>query len=304
MEAIADQIEATIKADLIRRMGGDGSGEFAAMGLASIVIVYLNWRARFIPTGPRRVLLSRELVASAKYAEHRPVVDAIAAKIESGQDLTPHLSKGIKTVHAPASMRGAGGRRADLDRLVAEWGIHHLHLSLDVRSDGFVPRTGDLLFGFFAEDAAFLIGVFPHGSWARQAIAEIAVRNWPDAGIFTASNMALGLSHHYSDEDELKLRNAGVSTLREIDGRVWTSSRAGQSLAGTPIWATRETNVLMHSLYQLRELSEADLRALIEVRGANLAGAAPSLTTEVEGEIFRVRESVTGIVIWEAAVHG
>jgi hypothetical protein len=304
MDEVADRIEATIKADLIRRMGGDVSGEFAAMGVANIVIVYLNWRARFIPTVPRRVRLSRELIASAKYTEHRRVVDAITAKIEGGEDLTPHLSKDIWTVYIPAAKRRAGGRRADLDRLTAEWGIHHLHLSLDIRSNGFVTRTGDLLFGFFAADEAFLIGVFPHGSWARQEIAEIAVRNWPDAGIFTGSNGPMSLAQHYSDEDELKLRNAGVSTLREIDGRVWMSSRAGQSGAGTPIWATRDTNVLMHSIYQLRDLSDADLRARIQVGGAELGGSVPRLTTEVDGEVFRVRESVTGIVIWEASVHG
>lgn len=299
------QLRAMIKADLIQRMGGDISGDFATMDVASILITYLNWRARFIPPHPRRVHLSRELLSSSKYAEHRPAIDAIVAKIATGEDLTAHLSKDIGTVHVARAKRpSGGGGRSDLDRLIAEWGIHHLHLSLAVQNNGFVTRTGDLLFAYFAADDAFLIGVFPHGSWARLQIAAVTVRNWPGANIFTPLNGVLGLEEAFSDEDRLRLRRAGLSTPFGIDGRVWMASRGGQSTAGTPMWVTTDSNVLMHSLNQLRDLDDAGLRTAIIGAGGDLGGAEPKLAPETDGEIFRIRDSVTGTVVWEAAVIG
>ncbi len=152
------------------------------MPLGSLVITYLNWRTRFISARPRRVHLSRELLSSAKYRSHRASVHAIVSKIESGEDLTPHLSRGTKTAYATTGQSRRG--RPDLDRLIADWDIHHLHLATTLDSDGYVTRTGDLLFGHFAPDDAYLIGVFPHKSWAALEIAEITMRNWREARIF------------------------------------------------------------------------------------------------------------------------
>ncbi len=304
VDEVVDRVEAMIKADLIQRMGGATTEELSTMSVADIVIKYLTWRSRFIHPHRRRVHLSRELVSSGKYAEHRPVVDAIARKIEGGDDLIAHLSRGTRTVHMPAAKRRSARGRLDLDRLVAEWGIHHLHLALDVQDNGFVRRSGDLLFGCFATDDAYLIGVFPHGSWALAKIVEICVRDWPDASIFTALNGVVGLAEPCSDEDRLVLRKAGLSTPVEVDGRVWVSSQAGQSTAGTPIWAARDSNVLMHSLNQLRKLDDADLRAAILRTGGEVGGEEPSLATEIDGETYRLRETTTGAVIWQVTVAG
>ena len=54
-------------------------------------------------------------------------------KIEAGDRLAPNLSRAVKLAHDPK------GRR-DKDRLIADWGLHHLHLSGTVEADGFVQR--------------------------------------------------------------------------------------------------------------------------------------------------------------------
>ena len=44
-------------------------------------------------------------------------------------------------------------QKNDRDLLIADWGIHHLHFSTQIESDGFVIRTRDLLSAYFAPDA-------------------------------------------------------------------------------------------------------------------------------------------------------
>ena len=37
------------------------------------------------------------------------------------------------------------------------------------------------------------------------------MRNWPQSGIFRASEYVLGLTQSFSDEDRASLRNAGIN---------------------------------------------------------------------------------------------
>lgn len=245
-------LEEMIRQDLIGRLGPDPSGEIGGMSLSDLLIVYLNWRGRFIPSRPRTAHLSSELLASAKYRQHRTALDAIVAKVEAGDDLTPHLSTRIGTPYEPTTSRTASrAGRKDLDLLVAEWNIHHLHLSAAVGSDGFVGRTQDLLFANFQPNEAYLIAVYAHGDWTRTELGVISVRNWPDSGIFQKLNGVLGLAQPVADTDLPALRKVGVTTLLEFDGAVYAP--AGQTTAGTPIAATVYADQVTQTLRTLRE---------------------------------------------------
>jgi len=253
MTDLVNDLEEMIRTDVLAALGADSSGELEAMSLSRLLIVYLNWRSRFITAVPRAVHLSSELAASPKYSEHRGNIDTLVEKIESGSDLTPHLSKAIQSAYVPVARRkSAIGPRADLDRLRAEWGIHHLHLSSEMDPDGFVKRDDDLLFALFRAKDAFLIGIQDHGGWANTELVRIAVENWPDAGVFIQSRGSIGLSQHFSDEDRLLLRNAGVTTPVEVRGKIYMPP--GQSLAGTSSTATTVSNQIMWGLRDLRRI--------------------------------------------------
>jgi hypothetical protein len=233
-------------------MPPDPGGDLAAMSLSDLLIVYGNWRARIPSEAPREVHRSRRLSDNAKLTEHRGAFDAIVSKIEGGEDLVPHLSKRVAVAYDPPGQNQRNQHRHDLDLLVADWGIHHLHLSATIQADGFVARTGDLLFARFTETAAYLIDVLPHNSWTEISLLESLVREWPSAELLHGSLSDLRLvSPPPSEEDRRRLRNAGVSQLVEIDGRVYMPP--SQTSAGTPMEVTRRVNALIHKLNYWRQ---------------------------------------------------
>ena len=83
------------------------------------------------------------------------------------------------------------GRRADLDMLLNDWNVHHLHIGRNRDESGFIERGNDLIFGIFHENKAFLIGAYVHGDWAKKEIAEIIQNEWPQIGNFVALNSVL-----------------------------------------------------------------------------------------------------------------
>lgn len=303
MSQVADQLEELIRRHLLGEMGTHASRDLASVSLASLVITYLNWRSRFIPARPRRVHLAAELLASPKYKEHRVAVDELERKIRACEDLKPNLSRAVATAYVPRASRSTKPhRRADLDLLVAEWGIHHLHLSSTMARDGFVERGNDLLFGHFAEHDAYLIGIFPHGAWAIKEVARVCVRNWPAAEIFHEARGVLGLAQPDADDDpRLRLRQAGVTSFLEIDGRVYMPQ--GQTTAGTPMHATQSSNQLMHALRRLRDDLAAEPEALVRNAGGDLAGRPPDWEAVQVAGGFVVRERGTGVSVWRCSFY-
>ena len=87
-------------------------------------------------------------------------------------------------------MQPPNRREADRDKMLAAWGIHHLHLSSAPGEGGFTARGPDLLYAMFQPDDAYLLGIYTHNDWARKELVEVIVNNWPDAGLFLKSSYA------------------------------------------------------------------------------------------------------------------
>lgn len=251
-DAFVDELERLINEHILSEMSADTSGELAAKPLGDLLLIYGNWRSRFVRPQVRTANLSSNLRASPKLREHKAAVDELVRAIEAGHDLTPRLSRGIKTAYEPAAARTTElHRRRDLDLLISDWGLHHLHLGTTTDADGFVARTGDLLFAGFSDDAAYLLGIYPHGSWALQELIEILVTDWPGTPLVAASLTGLGLARRPSDAEHLQARNGGVAQLVEVNGTVYMPG-GGMTTAGTPVDVTMRRNAIMDALDRLR----------------------------------------------------
>ena len=153
----------------------------AAKGIGDLLSIYFNWLHRLVPARPRQIHRSRSLLANPLAADpvHRQGLDQLIEKIENGTDIAPHLSRGILCGFKPKDPTKPKAllKRPDLDLLLNDWGIHHLHISTKLDKDGFVERRPShpprpLLFGIFRPDAAYLIDLMQHGDWTHTHLLE------------------------------------------------------------------------------------------------------------------------------------
>ena len=272
----------------------------AAMNISELLISYLNWSSRFISASPRRVHISE--VLSAK----RPLADAaleagltqILALIAEGGDLTPHLSRGVK-ISIDARPRNGQGRR-DLDLMLNDWGVHHLHLSTQVMDDGFVARTGPVLFAIFRADDAFLIDIIDHSNgqphvWTQKHILEIMARQWPNEQLILEMKGALP-SRDLTDYERQALRDNHVNASIIIDGRGYMS-RFGLTASGIATQTTLKVNHLLRHV----EIMERDLRQRSGPTWENLSNAGIQLADpeRVHFAFLSHGHAVTGYALFD-----
>jgi hypothetical protein len=152
-------IEINLKNDLTEHLQNDLKTNGVDFDSEDILLSWLSYQKKVIPTNKRAVFLSPELI---ERDEDR--VNIIAEKLKNGECLKEYLSKNIF--------------KQKNDLLLNDWGIHHIH---------FEPKgTKDLLFAFIVQNAAFLITIMPHekeGSdfitWANKDLIQIIYDNWP-----------------------------------------------------------------------------------------------------------------------------
>jgi hypothetical protein len=233
---------------MTRELPLDPTGTMRELDFRTLHQEYATWKGRVPAARPRRVHVSPELLANAERLAYGDGLAAVLREIANGDDLRPRMSTATEHAYAPfvpPLLARRRPRERHVDRLLADWGLHHVHLGHEPHRErrNFVKRTPHVLFIAFKRDDAYLVDVAEHESdganWSALAILEVIVRNWPDEGILHASNYATGLvGGNWSDKDRQELRRAGISTgATEIDGRLW--SAGGQSLAGTPMHIAR-----------------------------------------------------------------
>ena len=171
------------------------------MDAHSLLVIYFDWTRRFVPPVLWAVHRSQALNNNSYLTDpnYQSAFDHIVAALHVGGDIGPHLSRGImigyesptrlaheaaqSTTSAMKAKKVKTKTRRDLDLMLNDWGLHHLHLSVNKEKDGWVTRTGPVLFAVFKPNQAYLIDIRPHGSWYHEDLIRIIVEEWPDAGI-------------------------------------------------------------------------------------------------------------------------
>lgn len=208
--------------------------------------------SRLIRPVPRQVHISHSLQAKLLQSPHAAVVRHIVSDIEQGANLKPYLSKLVNTaVQIPTTPKKLGQRR-DLDLLLTDWGMHHLHLSTTVEPNGFVTRTGDLLFAVFRPRDAYLIDIEPHRSWTKKSLIRILHKELPGARATHVLRGVVDISYEPTEDEHRRVRNAGGGIVVMIDNEaVWPGS--GVTAAGTSIKASEDSDLLIEKLEAFEE---------------------------------------------------
>ena len=205
----------------------------------AVVHTFLNLTKRLVRPTPRVVLKTRTFSCPNDLL---PGLSAVEQKITAGEDISPYLSRLLRN---PSFN----------DPLLNDWGIHHVHLGTTLDQDGFVNRTGPVLFARFDNANAYFIDVLPHGSWSLQRLVKDLHDNWPDSIKRFRLNGVLALSTTVSDKDVATLRKGNVNTMVDLgDGIVYAPIGGGYATSGL------STEVVIQSdrcAMRLRQMQQA-----------------------------------------------
>jgi hypothetical protein len=296
---------ASVRKSVLKCLPHDGSDRkvvaaLSAMEPSQLLVLYINWSNRFIRPVRRQVMTSRAFDQNPIVNERSVAVAQIINDIEQGRDLTKYLSRRLKTGFELPRNPGKKNlnRLEHLDLLLNEWGIHHLHVSTIVESDGFVQRDDPLLFAIFTSQRAFLIDVMGHKDFANDRLIRMVLDTWPDEGLVSELKGVMGGKSTYTKEDRAMLRSAGISTFVQIDQRVF-SPGTGISTAGTSMKATSLCGRIMRTLKRFEDQVKADPNRIVALIRQH--GCRPSDTPDFEFAIFQsgfgVIETTSGAAI-------
>lgn len=241
--------------DLYRDWVAHLKNELAAFGYdttqmhspEAVVHTFLNLTKRLVRPMPRTVLKAQNFSCPSDLATGLIEVER---KIVSGEDLSPYLSRRLRN---PLFN----------DPLLNDWEIHHVHLGTTVDSDGFVVRTGPVLFARFDNANAYLIDVLSHGSWSLQRLVKELHDNWPDSIRNCRLNGVLGLAMSVSDEDVATLRKGNVSTMVDLGGGVvYAFIGGGYSASGLSSEVVVESNRCARRLRQMQHAIVQDIKVI------------------------------------------
>lgn len=132
-----------------------------AMPIQQVILAYITWRLRCIPSKPRKVSLWSGGVTPLQFQTAKSKLWPLLQKVEAGEDLTPHLSnlvmtKGIVLPGASPALRGK-----DKDMTLTRFGLHHFHVG-ELSSNNPRGRSGCLVFAEVLDKEFRVIAIADH----------------------------------------------------------------------------------------------------------------------------------------------
>ena len=213
-----------------------------------VVHTFLNLIKRLVKPIPRTILKARTFNCPP---ELMTGLSLLEQKIISGQDVSPHLSKLLKT---PSYN----------DPLLNDWGIHHIHLGENIESDGFIGRTGPVLFARFDNAHAYLIDVLPHGSWTLQRLVKDLHENWPDSIKHFRLNGVVGLSRTVSDSDLVTLRKNNINSMVDVGNAIYAPIGGGYSSSGLSTAVVIQSDRYRSRISQMQETIILNIKSIAD----------------------------------------
>lgn len=254
------------------------------LDFGELVVRYLEMVNRRISEVPRKVRLSEEIHSSLgrlsatdsdapeernKKSEAWRAVFFLRHRFESGKNVNGFLSKGIEY---------ATGRRSK-DGLLWDFGMHHLHLSMELTQSGFVERSDYLLFVIVTDESAYFVDVRPHRDpqglvWVRQDLLKIVESNWPE---LIEPNVLKGIlpGTPVSDDERKALRKSNMVSAMEVNGAVAVPLGGGTTMDGSSLTCRVRAMQLLHEVRRHQELFEShasEIASRLKEHGIDCSG--------------------------------
>lgn len=223
--------------------------------------VYFNIEQRLVENRQREIHISNHFSCPPELERGWEI---LKNKIESGQDIKPHLSKLVL-------------KPTNKDSLLNDWRVHHFHLGEELQGE-FTKRTGPLLFAIVADNDFYAIDIFSHGKWADDSIVEIIHENWPDIISNYKIQNAESLSHKETSQERLGLRKNQINSFFECsDGTVYAPIGGGSATSGYNVENTLRIIKQKKFLKHLQDFLENEL---------------PNLRGDFEGQGYEGEETL------------
>lgn len=233
-----------------------------------MLIDLVEWLLRLPARSPRRVHLSWRSRSRILTLLEFEGMERVTTCLDTGRNLLPFLGDASRTIRQrsreiPKTGPAIGKKRWQPDWMFSDWGIHHFHLGPDLEAKGEkVLRSAKVLFAYLTEEDAYLIDVLPHRradggiTWADKGVLETLCHEWPSVMERYELRGALAPSvlHEATSADIHKLRQAGISALVTINGKVYMGP--GMGLAGdrSSTRAVKLSSEIRWELHQMEKL--------------------------------------------------
>lgn len=211
--------------------------------------------------------------------EFQSAYSAIKSDIEAGNPLIKYQSRKLKQLDYD-------------DDMLSHWGIQHLHLSSECQKDGFVKRTGELLFVHFDGAYAHIIGIFNHRSWCDLDLIEIMHENWADRmAVFRMDSGMRKLTE--TEYKALRAKHANANIIVN-DGTEYMNPGCGVTANGSPINAVINSQKVIAMFNQQFETIKANMPQILEFaqcsEDLNSATIGLEMDNETKQLVFTIKE--------------
>ncbi len=171
------------------------------------------------------------------------------------------------------------------DGLLWQYGMHHFHLGHDQDKDGFVERSGQLLFAIVGPKDVYFVDVRPHPprrgvEWVSQELLRIVHSNWPH---LIEANVLKGVcGNELTDTEMHELRRKNVNYAVNIEGQAVAPMLGGMATDGSSVHCTFLADKLLCDLKHHEEVLQTDAVRDALVRNMQTRGSCTGPVLDFE----------------------
>ena len=265
-----------LRSDLSRLIKGrfdkNGISYDRSMPLDRLAARYFEMNVRRVQPVPRRVHFSDRTYASLGKLMRRGKDDPAA--LDSWFTVFRLRQLLVEGANVNAFLTSRICRANVRDGLLWHYGMHHFHLSSETDAEGFVKRSGHLLFAIVASEDAYFVDVRPHPrkggiEWSSQELLRTVHANWPE---LIEPNVLHGVHGTELTDGEIhQLRRKNANSAVDIDGKAIAPLGGGMAGDGSSVLCTLFASRLLRELRRHEEV--LDVEEVREAGGAEPAGA-------------------------------